>query len=307
MSPVQVPPRLMRAVVRAGVRPVLGPDVPVRRQRRLLDLLAVPAVLPTGTYVAQRDLGGRPAERIAPRGADGSRAVLYLHGGGYTVGSLRTHQPLAAHLAAAAQAPAYLLDYRLAPEHPYPAAVDDAAAAYDALLDSGIRPDRIAVAGDSAGGGLALALMLRLKAMGTPLPAALGLVSPWTDLRLAGVDDDPRDPMLRVAWLAACAERYAALPGDLADPEVSPILGDLTGLPPTLVHGSSDEILLPGIEQLVWRLHDAGVEVGYRRLPGLWHVAHLQAGLVAPATDAVHDLGRFLGAQLISPQRTEQR
>ena len=287
-------PRLvMRVTVRLAVRPVLGPGVPVRRQRRLLDALGRIALLPRGTRVVTVGLGGCPAERISQPGADASHAVLYLHGGGYTAGSPATHRALAAHMAAATGVPVYLLDYRLAPEHPYPAAVQDAASAYQALLNSGIDPRRLAVAGDSAGGGLTLALMTRLREAGTPLPAGLALISPWVDLTLGHVRDDRRDPMLRTAWLQACAERYGAGAG-LTAPEISPLFGELAGLPPMLVHGASDEILLADVERLVGQARAAGVPVAYRRLERMWHVAHLHAGLVAASTAAVGEIGAFL-------------
>ncbi|MEU1183910.1 alpha/beta hydrolase [Streptomyces sp. NPDC005820] len=288
-----LPRPVMRAAVRLAVRPVLGPRVPVRPQRRMLHMLSRYPLLPRDTRPAAVHLSDRPAERVSGPGTDDSRAVLYLHGGGYTIGSPASHRALAGHLAAAAGAPVYVLDYRLAPEHPYPAAVDDAAAAYRALLDSGLDPQRLTVAGDSAGGGLALALMVRLRASGIPLPAALALVSPWVDLTLGNVRDDRRDPLLRASWLRACAERYAG-PADPRAPELSPLYADLTGLPPTLVHSADGEILLADIERLVERAEAAGVPVVHRRLERMWHVAHLHAGLVKASTTAVHEIGAFL-------------
>jgi acetyl esterase/lipase len=288
-----LPRPLMRATVRLAIRPILGPTTPVRRQRRLLNLLGRIAVLPCGARVTQVSLGGRPAERLEAPGADTTRAVLYLHGGGYTVGSMITHRALAAHLAAANGAPVYLLDYRLAPEQPYPAAVDDAVAAYEALLETGIASRNLAVAGDSAGGGLTLVLMMRVRESKVPLPAGLALISPWVDLTLGNVRDDRRDAMLRTAWLRACTERYGA-GVDLAAPGISPLFADLAGLPPMLVHGAGGEILLTDVERLVERARSAGVPVRFRRLERMWHVAHLHAGLVAASTAAVHEIGEFL-------------
>ena len=288
-----LPRALMRATVRLTVRPTLGPNVPVNRQRRLLNALSRIARLPRGTRTTRITLGGCPAVRLEQPGADTTRAVLYLHGGGYTVGSPTTHRALAAHLAAATGAPVYLLDYRLTPEHPYPAAVDDAVAAYQGLLETGLDPQRLAVAGDSAGGGLTLAL--RLRGTGVPLPAALALISPWVDLALADprVHDDRRDPLLRTAWLHACPQRYGA-GADLSAPELSPLFGDLAGLPPMLVHAGSEEILLAAVERLVEQARAAEVAVDYQRLERMWHVAHLHAGLVGASTAAVHQIGAFL-------------
>ncbi|MFC7451237.1 alpha/beta hydrolase [Rhodococcus daqingensis] len=288
-----VPRRLMRAIVRLTVRPLLTPTVPVRRQRRLLDAIGGVARLPRGTRVSTVELGGRPAERIEPPGADPTRAVLYLHGGGFTVGSRTTHRALAAHLAAAAGSPVYVLDYRLAPEHPFPAALDDATAAHDDLLRDGLDPGRVAMAGDSAGGGLAVAAAVRLRENGTPLPGALALISPWADLTLTTVRDDPRDPMLRRAWLRSCAARYSGA-ADPGAPELSPLFADLAGLPPMLVHAGEDEILRVDAQRLCARARAADVPVTERTLPGLWHVAHLHAGLVAESTAAARELGAFL-------------
>ncbi|CAM3624747.1 alpha/beta hydrolase fold domain-containing protein [Smaragdicoccus niigatensis] len=276
--------QIMRAVVRSVVRPVLGPKVPVRFQRRLLNAMGRIAILPPGTRREPAALGGRPAEKLSLPGSDEGAAILYLHGGGYTVGSPVTHRALAAHIAEAAAVPVYTLDYRLAPEHPFPAALDDALAAYRELLASG---RRVAVAGDSAGGGLALALVRVLLEQRLPAPAGLALISPWVDLRLDHVRDDSNDPMLRLSWLKACADRYA---GDLSNPKVSPIQAFLDELPPTLVQASEHEILRADIERFVTR-----TDAEYRVLDGLWHVTHLHAGLVPEATAATFDIGLFLG------------
>jgi monoterpene epsilon-lactone hydrolase len=190
----------------------------------------------------------------------------------------------------------HLLDYRLAPEHPYPAAVDDAVAAYQELLDQDIPADHIVVAGDSAGGGLSLALALRVRETGLPLPRALALVSPWTDLTLEGLNDAIDDPLLSREWLRRCARDYAG--SDTERAEVSPLLADLAGLPPMLIHGASDEILIDDVERLVARARAAGVEVTYERLEGLWHLAQVHAGMVRDSTDAVSSMGTWLRAQL---------
>ncbi|WP_435771763.1 alpha/beta hydrolase [Nocardioides sp. SYSU DS0651] len=293
---MQIPRPVMRAVVRTVVKPVLSDRVAPRRQRAIIDGLTRLAILPKGTRVQPGELGGRPADRIATPASDPDRVLLYLHGGGYTVGSRTTHRAVTAHLAHAAGVVAHLLDYRLAPEHPYPAAVDDALAAYRALLDLGVPAPRIVVAGDSAGGGLTLALALRLRAEGLPLPRALALISPWPDLRLDGLADAVDDPLLSRGWLQRCARDYGG--DDVTRPEVSPLLADLSGLPPVLVHGASDEILIDDVERLVDRARDAGVTVTYERLDGLWHVAHLYAGMMRESTEAVAAMGGWLRARL---------
>lgn len=298
---MHVPLPAARLLVRRVVRPVLGTRLPVARQRQVIDALMRVAVLPKGTQVERTTLGGVPAEQLVTAASNPQRALLYLHGGAYVVGSPTTHRALAAHLAHAVGAVGHVLDYRLAPEHPYPAAVDDALAAYRALLGTGLRPDQVVVAGDSAGGGLSVALALRARAVGVPLPAALGLVSPWVDLGLTGLDERVDDPLLSRGWLELGAAAYA---GDDRDrPEVSPLYADLAGLPPTFVQAASDEIILGDVERFVAAARDAGVEVGYRRLDGHWHVSHLFAGMVREATSVVQDLGRQLRGALDAAAR----
>ena len=295
MQRVQVPRGVMRFAVRRTVRPLLHPGVPLGVRRRGLALAGVLGRSPAGTGIAHVRLGDRPALRVAPVAADPDKAVLLLHGGAYTTLSPRTHRGLAAHLAAASRRPVYVLDYRLAPEHPFPAALDDAVAAYRALLDQGIAPSDLAVVGDSAGAGLSLALALRLRDTDIGLPGSLGLLCPWVDLTLGTpeVHDDAADPLLRFDWLEASARQYAGA-APRSHPHVSPLFGDLTGLPRTMVQAGSDEILRGDAERLVERLEADGVPVHFRLGRDLWHVWHLFAGLVPEATAAVEELGEFV-------------
>jgi monoterpene epsilon-lactone hydrolase len=293
----QVPVRIMRAGVRGLVRPVLGPRMPVAVQRRWLALVTRPTPLAEDVAIRSGRLGRRPAETLIPAGGDTGAAVLYLHGGGFTTGSPVTHRALASHLAAASGATVHVLDYRLAPEHPFPAALDDVLAAYRELLDRGATPARTAIAGDSAGGWLALTAALRLRDAGDPAPAALGLISPWLDLLGTAWPDDRTDAMLRPSWLRRCARDF----GGGTDPgaaELSPLEADLTALPPITMHVGSEEILLDDAVRLAQRARAAGVPVDLRRLDGLWHVAHASAGLVTASTAAVTALGAALGAHL---------
>ena len=221
-------------------------------------------------------LGGRPAERHVPR-RPGPGAVLLLHGGAFITGSPRSHRAFAARLAEAAGTAVWVPDYRLAPEHPHPAALDDAVAAVDELRGP------VAVVGDSAGAALALLLARRREV------AALGLVCPFVDLTVetaAGYDGD--DALLRASWLRAGARAYAA--------DVSP-LADLGGLPPVLVQVSEHDRLRPEGERLVERLTAAGTPAELQLLPGLWHDAHVLAHLVPDAARAVDDLGHWLRGQ----------
>jgi acetyl esterase/lipase len=296
----QVPIRVMRAVVRGLVRPVLGPGLPVGLQRRWLELVTRPTPLAPDVDVRPGRLGGRPAEVLVPRGGDPTRTVLYLHGGGFTIGSATTHRALATRLAVATGATVHVLDYRLAPEHPFPAALDDALTAWRELVSGGADPERTALAGDSAGGWLALMAVLRLRDSGERLPAVLGLVSPWLDLTGTSWPAGRSDPMLRPSWLRRCAAGFA--PGaDLAGPALAPLAADLTGLPPMVVHVGSEEILFDDAVALARRARAAGVHVELRRFDGLWHVAHASAGLVAESTAAVTALGAAVSARLARP------
>lgn len=293
----QVPVGVMRATMRGSVRPALGPRLPFGVQRRVLDLLARLPPSADGVTITRGQLGGRPVETLTPPDTRPGRAVLYLHGGGFTTGSPRSHRALASHLAVAARATVHLLDYRLAPEHPFPAAVDDVLAAWRDLLAGGADPARTALAGDSAGGWLALVAALRLRAVDAPLPAVLGLISPWLDLTGRSWPDGASDAMLRPSWLRRCAAVFA--PGaDLTAPELAPLAADLAGLPPLVVHVGSEEILLPDTVALAGRARAAGVPVEARRFDGLWHVAQTAAGLVAASTDAVRGFGAALAGRL---------
>jgi acetyl esterase/lipase len=281
------------------VRPVLGTRLSPARQRQVIDALMRFPVLPRGTATGRTTLGDVPAERIETAASNPDHALLYLHGGAHIVGSPVTHRAAASHLADATGAVAYVLDHRLAPEHPYPAAVDDALAAYRALLDSGLPPERVVVAGDSAGGGLALALGLRARAAGVPLPAALGLISPWVDARLDGLAEHVDDPLLTREWLELGARSYAGPHRE--NPEVSPLLADpadLAALPPLFVQAASDELFVDDVERFVAAARAAGADVTYRRLDGHWHVTHLFAGMVREATEVVREMGGWLRSAL---------
>ena len=276
-----------RVLVRGLIRRVFDADRPAPRQRAMIEALGAVHRLPRHVRREDTTLGGRPAEKLTPRGASTQRVILYFHGGGYIVGSTRTHRALAAHLAEAAGCAVFTLDYRLAPEHPYPAALDDAEGAFHALA---AEFDEVVVGGDSAGGGLAIAVAIRLRAAGARTPAALGLISPWIDLTGAqGVIE--RDDMLKRTWSDACAAAYA---GDRPVAELVPAVDDLSGLPPTIIHVGDKEMLRPDSEWLAEGLRSAGVPVELRVIPDMWHIWHLHAGLFAEATDAARTLGREL-------------
>lgn len=217
---------------------------------------------------------GVQGERHRPDNAVAGRAVLYLHGGGYVFGSAKSHRGLTFKLAQEARAEVFSLDYRRAPEHPYPAAIEDALAAYRWLLDEGRSPEGIAVAGDSAGGGLALALMLSAQANNLPPPACAILYSPWTDLAATGDSletNERSDVMFKKIYIAEGAKRYTA-GADPKAPLISPLYGDLSGLPPILTFVSDAEVLLHDSTRLHEKLIKAGVASQLVTERGLAHV-----------------------------------
>ncbi|HJV56135.1 MAG TPA: alpha/beta hydrolase, partial [Methylomirabilota bacterium] len=217
-----------------------------------------------------------PAEWLRPPGAVAGRVVLYLHGGGYVIGSPRSHRHLAAAIAAAGQASALLLDYRLAPEHPYPAAVDDVTAAYRWLLEQGVAPGHVVIGGDSAGGGLTVATLLALRDARLPLPAGGICISPWVDLTFSGASYRTRaavDPIVKRPGIDEMARAYLGATA-AQTPLASPLFADLRGLPPLLIHVGSDEVLLDDAVQLADRAKTAGVDATlevWDRMIHVWH------------------------------------
>ncbi len=241
-------------------------------------------------------LGGAPAVRFAGPDADTSRAVLYFHGGGYCVGGIVTHHAITSRIALAAGCAVYALDYRLAPEHPFPAPVEDAVAAYRGLLDSGLKPGAIVFAGDSAGGGLTVAAMLAAREAGLPMPAAGVPISPWVDLtgELGWRDMDAAvDPMVRHGDLDRLTEAYMA-GGDPRHPHAAPAHGDLSGLPPLLIQVGTAEILLPDARILAERARAAGVAVILEEEEQAPHVWHHFVPTIPEAVTAIDRIGAFV-------------
>ena len=274
-----------------------GPDLSAPPQTLRPDYEALFATMPVADDLtfADLDAGGVPAVRVAVPGSGGG-VVLYLHGGGYVVGSAHGYRGLAGELGRAAGMDALVVDYRLAPEHPFPAAVDDAVAAYRALRASGLAAGKIVLAGDSAGGGLTLATLVKLRSEGDDLPAAALLISPWADLtgRAASLDGKrAEDPSLTPEGLVACAGHYLA-GQDAAHPLASPALADLAGLPPLLVQVGSIEILLDDALAIAARAGAAGTSVRLEVHPGLPHVFHAFHFMLPQAKAALDEAGRFL-------------
>jgi len=270
--------------------------LPIEQHRRRLQQAVRVTLPPRGTKFTVATCGAVAGEWVAARGtAPTPFTVLYLHGGGYLSGSPVTHRAITGHLAARCGARVFAADYRLAPEHPFPAALDDAVAAYRGLLAEGVAPGDLVIAGDSAGGGLAAATALRLRELALPLPRALVLFSPWTDLTLEQLSYAPGEVMLNRPWLQDGARDYVAH-GDVRDPLVSPVFAALQGLPPTLIQVGTDELLLNDSRRLFRRLQDSGVVARLEEYPRRWHVFQLHAGVLADADRALDAVARFVVA-----------
>ncbi|MDD3444701.1 MAG: alpha/beta hydrolase [Zavarzinia sp.] len=289
----------------AAVRAALdaAPDrtqMTVEEIRAFYEMIAPPIDADDTTPVETLSIGAFKAEYSVPAGADTGAAILYFHGGGYALGSLNTHRRLARGLARAARVAVLAIDYRLAPENPYPAAIEDAMAAYRHLIAQGVAPARIAFAGDSAGGGLTVAAMLAAKAAGLPLPGAGFCISPWVDLSnsLPSITaKQGEDPIISKTVLDNFTAAY--LGGrDTADPFASPLRGDLAGLPPLLIHVGSAECLLDDAVRLAGNLGAAGVETRLEVWPAMIHVWHFFAPMLSEGRDAIEQAGRWIGERL---------
>ena len=294
--PLRVPPAVMRLGARRLGRRCLDPALPWRVQRTRLDQLTKTSLLPRGTTITEREIAGLRAEVVSAPGCDAQRTVVHFHGGGYCIGSALTPRSWAAHLSARAGCRVVLPEYRLAPEHPHPAALDDARAVL-AALSARAEPGSIVVSGDSAGGGLALALTLSLRDEGQELPAGCILLSPWLDLsrdRRADPGLVRQDVLLTPDWLNACAHAYAA-PEAWTDPSVSPLLAAHSGLPPLLIQAGTSELLAPDAERLAASASATGTDVTYTRWPRMWHDFALQPGLLAAADSALAQAAWFVG------------
>ena len=228
------------------------------------------------------------------------RAVVYLHGGGYATGTLDSARALFSHLARATRARLLAVDYRLAPEHPFPAAVDDAVAAYRFAISAGHAPEAIALCGDSSGGGLALGTLVALRDLGEPMPAAAICMSPWTDLTLSGASlqaNRDTDPMVSATTLGLMADAYLG-DVDRRSPTASPLFADLAGLPPLLLQVGSGELLLDDTTRFAERAEAAGVDVTLELWDDVFHVWHAFADLLPEARDAIARIGAYVDQRL---------
>ena len=271
-------------------------EVDVQEERVALDKLGAMFKLPKGIKTVKELAGGVPAEWLIPPGVSNGRVVLYLHGGSYISGSCNSHRSIAANIAIASKARALTLDYRLAPEHPHPAAVEDAVAAYKWLINGQVDPKRLAIAGDSAGGGLAVALLVSLRDRNIPLPAACVCLSPWTDLTFTGESWKSKakaDLIIFDYKEHAFAKMY--LGGlDAKTPLASPLYADLKGLPPLLAQVGTDEVLLADSTRLVERAKQAGVNAVIDEWEKMQHVWQFAASFIPEGRRAIDRIGEFI-------------
>jgi acetyl esterase/lipase len=290
------------AILRQSAFP---PDSDVNEQRELLRAAISAQPLPPDVTVSAGTLGGVPTAEITVDGIEPRHVVLYFHGGVYVISDAFLAAGLASQVGRRTHAKVISVDYRLAPEHPYPAAVDDALAAYEALLDDGIAPSDVAFAGESAGGGLAVATMVNARDHGLPLPAAAYVMSPYVDLTLAGTTMETKrdlDPLLRRELLQPRVLDYA--PGqDAGLPLISPIFADLSGLPPLTIQAGSHEVLLDDAVRLAQQAATADVEVTLEITPRVPHVFQGYAAILDEAAGALDRAGQFLSAHLAGAER----
>jgi acetyl esterase/lipase len=269
-------------------------------RRRRLDVLGGSYPLPGDIRVEPTSVQGVPAEWTEAPGADASRVLLYLHGGGYCAGSLASHRPMVAEAGRQAGLRTLALDYRLAPEHPFPAALEDALAGYRHLLESGFAPGRIAIGGDSAGGGLTAATLLAIRDQGLPMPGCAWLVSPWVDLESTSASMESKaatDPMVQKVYLLEIAALYRGAAG-ARTPLVSPLHADLHGLPPLLIQVGSAETLLDEGVAFAGKAGAAEVAVTLEIWPDMIHVWHLFHPQLAAGRRAIARAGGFIREHL---------
>jgi epsilon-lactone hydrolase len=294
---------VIRAVLR-GARPAFGSrHMGVGGRRLMLELLTAAARPPKGTRYQHVTVAGVPVERVQPPQSGKQGTLIYLHGGAYALGSAKGYRGFVAHLAAAAGMTALVPDYSRAPGAQYPIALEEMVAVYCRLLDYGLDPKTAVIVGDSAGGGLTLALAMALRDRGLPAPAALGLICPWADLALDVDEMRPvlRDPLILPSMCAEWAPRYAGS-FDPRLPGISPVYGDLRGLPPIVMQTAGDDPISVDAEKIETAC--AAGKTGFldhRRFDNLWHDFHLQVSLLPEAAEAVTDLGAKLRSHLRMP------
>ena len=271
----------------------------IKANRAFLDAGARP--LAKGVEGTLINASGVTAEMQIPEGAASDAVILYFHGGGYVGGSIASHRNLTGNLALASKCQLLSVEYRLAPENPHPAAVEDAINSYKWLLNEGYEPKKIAISGDSAGGGLAIAAQLKIRDEGLPLPVASAPISPWIDMGLSGdtmSSRQSRDPLIRLDLIREFKSQFLGPNNNSNDPYASPLQADLSGLPPMLIHVGDDEMLLSDSERLAEKASAAGVSVTLEVWPEMIHVWHTFVGLFPEAQDGINRIAEFFSIHL---------
>jgi acetyl esterase/lipase len=291
---------IFRAIIRATVQKTLA-ITDIAELRKAMSFGPHKPYLPHRASLHPAHAEGFAAQWISPSPAITQPVILYLHGGAWVLGWNNSGLGMAAHLSQAAKSRALALDYRLAPEHPFPAALDDCLAAYRWLLQTGTPPPQIVIAGDSAGGNLTLATLLALRENGDPLPAAAICLSPVTDLALTGETlTTQADPVITLAFLTTMARHYIGA-SDPRHPLISPLYARLDGLPPLLIQVGADEILLSDAVRLAEKARAAGVRVELSIWPRMWHVWQAFVPFLPEARQAINAIGAFIQAATTSP------
>jgi len=291
----------MDDLYRAWQGKLSGSDMPLDQLRELFDGWGDLSSMPQGVQFREATIAGVPGVWATPEGADQSRVVICCHGGGFVVGSSKSHRKMYGHLAKAVGCPTFTLDYTRAPENPHPGIVEEAVAVYGKLLEQGFEPGHIATTGDSAGGNLCTTMILYARHKGLPLPAACAPISPWYDMEGKGESmktNADKDLLVAPGVLEGMSAAFLGEKGSRTDPFANPLYADLKGFPPTLVQVGAYESLLSDSERFVDRARAAGVEVELQVFPEMQHVFQFMAGNAPEADDAIAKIGAFLRPRL---------
>lgn len=291
----------MDDLYRAWQGKLSGSDMPLDQLRELFDGWGDLSSMPQGVQFREATIAGVPGVWATPEGADQSRVVICCHGGGFVVGSSRSHRKMYGHLAKAVGCSTFTLDYTRAPENPHPGIVEEAVAVYGKLLEQGFEPGHIATTGDSAGGNLCTTMILYARHKGLPLPAACAPISPWYDMEGKGESmktNADKDLLVAPGVLEGMSAAFLGEKGSRTDPFANPLYADLKGFPPTLVQVGAYESLLSDSERFVDRARAAGVEVELQVFPEMQHVFQFMAGNAPEADDAIAKIGAFLRPRL---------
>ena len=286
---------MVRLITSAWFRAIDAKRANVHSMRRRWLFLARLMWTAIGVRKQSADVNGLDVLWLTPKGAPDDKLLVYLHGGAYIMGGIATHRQIVSHIARAACVRALLPEYRLAPEHPFPAAVEDAVSLYRALLADGYAPENIVFAGDSAGGGLTMATLLSLRDAGDPMPAGACLLSPWLDLAGTGetmTTHARRDPWFKPDDMPVVASYYCE-PAQLRNPIVSPVYADLSNLPSLYIQVGAEEILLSDSTRAAEKIEAAGGKIDLEVWPGMWHVFQAFVHLMPESRMAVRKIGAF--------------